>query len=713
MAALGKIRSRGIILICIIGFGLFAFIAEEAFRSCDATNNNRRQQVGEILGEKVNVQDFQKLIDEYTEAMKIRYQRDNFTEEELNQIKDQVWNEYVSSKIIENEASKLGLTVTDEELQNVLKQGTNPLLMQTPFLNQQTGRFDITILNRFLDEYNKVKTSNPQMAEQATKTYNYWLFVERTLRQTILAQKYQSLLAHSLISNPIEAKMAYKAENEESNIQLASLAYSSVNDNSVKITDTDLKAKYDELKPAFKQPIESRDIKYVDFQVLASNNDRTSLQKAFAEYTKKISEAADPAEVVRKSSSSVAYLGLPVSKNAFPQDIASKLDSMSVGQTLGPIENKQDNTLNIIRLMSKQQLPDSIQYRSIQVAAATPEEAHKKADSIYTALKNGGDFETIAKRYGQTGEKQWMTTRMYEQAPSMDKDTKNVFTALNTLAANEVQNIAMTQGNMIIQVLDRKAMIDKYIAAVIKKNIDFSKDTYSNAYNKFSQFVSENQTLEAMEKNAAKYGFKVQERNDITTTEHYVAGIHSTREALKWIFQAKEGEVSQLYECGDNDRLMVIAMTKIHPVGYRSLDDKQVSEIVKREVLRDKKAEQLTAKLKGVNSIAAAKAKGAVISAVNQVTFASPTFVQATGASEPALSGAVSATAKGKFSSHVVKGNAGVYVFQVTGKSNRPVKFNAKEYEQKMRQQGLQYVGNFMQDLILKADVVDNRYLFF
>ena len=710
MAALGKIRSKGVILICIIGFGLFAFIAEEAFRSCETTNNDRRQQIGEVLGEKINYQDFQKIVEEYTEAMKIRYQRDNFTDDELNSIRDQVWQEYVSNKVIASEAAKVGLTVTDQELRNVLTQGTNQLLLQTPFVNQQTGRFDVTVLDKFMSDYNKAKTANPQVAQQAESTYKYWMFIEKTLRNTLLSQKYQSLLAHCLISNPVEAKMAYTDENEESNIQLASLPYSSINDNKVQISESDLKAKYDELKGAFKQPVESRDIKYVSVHVSASAADRAALGKQFAQYAEQIKTAEDPASVVRKSASLVPYLGLPVSKNAFPQDIAARLDSMSVGQTLGPVENKDDNTLNIIRLIAKTELPDSVQFRQIQVAG---DKAKQTADSIYNALKAGGDFEAIARKYGQTGEKIWFTNQMYEQSQSIDKDNKAFVNALLTSGVNATQNLAMTQGNVILQVVDRRDMTAKYTAAVIKKTIDFSKETYNAAYNQFSQFLSENTTIDAIEKNAVKKGYNVLTGNVITTSQHYVGGVRGTREVLKWIFQAKEGEVSPLYDCGDNDNMMVVSLTKIHPQGYRSLDDPQVKEIIKREVMKDKKAEMLIAKLNGVNSIAAAKAKGANISTVNQVTFASPAFVSATGSSEPALSGAVAATAKGKFSSHAVKGNAGVYMFQVTSKSMRPVKYNEKEYIQKMRQQSLQYASNFMQDLLLKANVVDNRYLFF
>lgn len=713
MAALGKIRSKGVILISILGFALFAFIAEELFRSCESSRNESRQQVGEVLGDKVNVQDFQKLVDEYTNVIKMTQGRDNLTDDDLNQVKDVVWNTFVQTEIISKEASKLGLQVTDQELQNILNAGTNPMLLQTPFVNQQTGRFDANLLKKFLAEYKQAQTTNPQMAEQYQGIYNFWTFIEKSLRKQVLAQKYQALLAGCLISNPVSAKMAYTDENQESNIQLASFAYSSINDNKVKISDADLKAKYEELKPRFKQYEETRSIKYVDYQVLPSASDRAALNKTVAGYVQSLKETADPVEIVRNSGSLVTYLGIPQTKAAFPTDIAARLDSMAVGSTSAPVENKLDNTINVVKLISKVQLPDSVQFRAIQVGGATPADAAKTADSIFTALKSGAEFEAIAKKYGQTGEKNWITSNQYQNATSMDADTKSYIESLNTLPVNEIKNLKLTQGNLILQITDRKAMTDKYVAAVIKKPIEFSKNTYSAAFNKFSQFVSESQTLDAMQKNASKYGYKVQERMDIRNSEHYVAGIHGTREALKWIFETDENKVSQLYECGDNDHLLVLVMTKINKKGYRSLDDENVKNYVKQEVLRDKKAEMLMAKVKGVNSISAAKAKGAQVSAVNQVTFAAPVFVQSTGMSEPALSGAVAATAKGKFSSAAVKGNGGVYLFQVLEKKMRPVKFNAKEYEQRQRQKMMQYAGNFMQELYINANVKDNRYLFF
>lgn len=719
MTALGKIRSKGILLIIIIGLGLFAFIAEEAFRSCNGIKGQNSQQIGEVLGEKIYVQDFQKLLEEYQDAMKLTMRTDNLSEDQLNQLKDQVWQQLVSERVMKEDCKKLGLTVTEDELQNVLNDGTNQLLTQTPFVNQQTGRFDVSILKQFIDAYRKAEASNnSQQLDQMRPAYNYWLFVEKNLRTQLLAQKYQSLLANCVLSNKVEAKMAFNEENEEAQIQLASIAYNTIKDADIKVTDEELKAKYEELKPAFRQQQETRDVKMVDVQVKASATDRAQLQKDMAGYQKQLAAAADPTQVVSKSGSMIQYIGLPVSGKAFQQypDIASKIDSMAVGTT-GVVENTKDNTYNIVRILSRTELPDSVEFRQIQVGGKTLEAARASADSIQKALAAGGDFQAIAKRYGQDSTTTWFTGAMYEQASTMSQDNRAYIEALLNGAVGSTQNIELTQGNVVIQVLNRKAMKSKAVAAVIKKEIRFSDNTYSKAYNRFSQFVTQSQaSLSDLKKHATKFGYTVQDLNDFATSSHTVGNVGGSgiRDAIKWIFEAKEGQVSQLFEAGkENDHLLVLCMTKIHPQGYRPWDDAQVKEILKREVIRDKKAEMIMAKLKGVNSIAAAQAKGAKVSTVNQITFAAPAFIQATGAAEPALSGAVAATAQGKFCSAPVKGNAGVYVFQVVKKQMRPAKYNEEQQIQMCRQRAMQYMGNFMQDLVFGAGVVDSRYLFF
>lgn len=713
MAVLGKIRSKGALLVGIIGLGLFAFIAEEAFRSCDSTRNAERQTLAVVLGEKITYQDYQNMVDEYVDVIKMQQGRENLNEDELNQVRDMVWNQYLQSALIANEAEKLGLRVTDEEIRNILNEGQNPMLMQTPFVNQQTGRFDANSLKQFISEYKKAQSANPQQAEQMRPVYNYWTFTEKMLRQQILQQKYQALLANSLIVNKIEVKQAQAEDAAESSIDLAVLPYSTIADKDVQVSDADLKAKWEEMKQSFKQYEETRDIKFVSVQVAASPKDRAALTDQVKDFGKQLATAEDPSEIVRKSGSDVPYIGVPVLKTAFPGDIQQTIDSIAVGSTTEMKLNANDNTMNVVRLISKQELPDSVQFQAIQVGGASIEEAHNRADSIMGAIAaDASQWDAIAKKYGQTGEKQWITTQQYMGAPSLDADTKTYLTTLNTAGVGETKKISTANGDIIVKITDRKAFVTKYVAAVLKVNIDFSKDTYSQAYNKFSQYVSESQDLAALEKNAKAKGYTVRDLKDVRSSQHLIAGIHGTHEALKWVFEAeKEGAVSPLYECGENDNLLVLVMTKIHEKGYRTIDDEQVKEMVKQEVLKDKKAEKLIAKLQGAKSTADAKAKGAQTTVLDQITFAAPAFVALTGSSEPALSGAVAGTAVGKLS-RPVKGNGGVYLFKVLSKKNRTAT-DAKTVEDRLTQRAMQGAGNFMQELFINADVKDNRYMFF
>ena len=155
MAVLGKLRSKGAFLVSIIGLGLLAFIVEEAARACQTSKNTSRQEIGAVLGETVTYEEFQKMVDEYTDVIKLMQGKESFSEDELNSIRDQVWNSYIQNAIVEQDAKKLGLAVTDDEVRDILNQGTNQLLLQSPFVNQQTGRFDANALKQFLNEYKK------------------------------------------------------------------------------------------------------------------------------------------------------------------------------------------------------------------------------------------------------------------------------------------------------------------------------------------------------------------------------------------------------------------------------------------------------------------------------------------------------------------------------------------------------------------------------
>ena len=147
-----------------------------------------------------------------------------------------------------------------------------------------------------------------------------------------------------------------------------------------------------------------------------------------------------------------------------------------------------------------------------------------------------------------------------------------------------------------MQVTDKKAVKEKYKVAIVKRTVDFSKETYSKAYNDFSSFIATNNTLEKMVANAEDAGYRLLDRNDLSSAEHGIGGIRDTKDALRWVFEAKPGEVSGLYECGESDHMLVVGLESIVPEGYRPLA--LVQDQLRYEVLRDKKAEKIMADMK-------------------------------------------------------------------------------------------------------------------
>ncbi len=711
MPALQNIQKHGKVLIAVVALALFAFIAEEGFRAMEQNSNANRNKVGEIDGEAISASDFEKLVDEYTEAMKFVQQRSSFTDEETTQIKDQVWQMLVNNKLVENECKKLGLTVTDEELQNIINEGNSPLLSQTPFIGQN-GRFDKDMLKKFLADYEKTKTQNPQMAEQYAQVYKFWTFIEKMLRTQTLQMKYQALISNALISNPISAKASFENRTNQSDILMAAVPYSTINDNDVKIEEADYKAAYEKNKERFKNFAESRDIKYIDVLVKASPADRASLEEEMKEYVTKLANGEDATNVVRLSNSLVPYSDVFVSKHVLPGDIAGKIDSTAVGTVASTFYNAQDNTLNCYRYIAKASIPDSVEYQSIMVMGASKDEIKTKTDSVVNAINAGGDIKAIAKNYNQTGESSWLTSRQYEGQKLSTENVKYI-NAVTTLGVGSTTVVETAQGNVVVKVLNRKAFSDKYKVAAIKREVTFSKETYSKAFNNFSQFVAKNKTLKEIEANASKSGYTVLDRSDIYSSEHNVCGVGNTREIMRWLFNdAKKNDVSKLYECGtDNDHMMLIAVTGVNEAGYLPLE--KVKPMLKNEILNDKKAEKIIASLGNVKSIAdAKKQKGAVSDTIKHVTFSAPAFVMATSSSEPALSARVSMTPKGQFAGPV-KGNAGVFVFQVLDKQKAQEKFDAKTEEGMLTNMAARAASRFINDLYIKAKVVDKRYMFF
>ena len=384
MATLQKIRNRGPLLVAVIGIALFAFVAGDAWKAIQP--HQGRQDVGEINGEAVSAQDYQTLVDEYSEVIKMTQGVSALNDDQLTQVKDQVWQSYINNKLIETEAEKLGLKVTDAEIQDIIEQGVHPLLMQTPFRNPQTGAFDKDMLKRFLVEYANLGVTASQLPAQYVEYYQqmgaFWNFIEKTLKQSLLAEKYQSLIAKSLISNPVSAEDAFTARNQQTDVLLAAIPYSSIADSTITVSNDEIKKLYNQKKESYKQLMETRDIKFIDVMVTPSEADRAELLNEVTEYANQLTDATEMATFIRSTGSVVPFSEIAINKAVYPSDIATRIDSVKIGEVYGPYYNQADDSYNVMQVLKKEAIADSIQFRMIQVVAENAEKTKTLSDSL-------------------------------------------------------------------------------------------------------------------------------------------------------------------------------------------------------------------------------------------------------------------------------------------------------------------------------------------
>lgn len=715
MAALGKIRKHGVLLVVVIAVALFLFVAGDLFRGGEGLLQQSKQNVGEINGKSISIQDYQSLFDEFQGYYEIVNGTSSFNEDQLNQIKDEAWQTFVQSQLIEKECEKLGLTVTDKELSEIIQKGTSEMLQVPLFINQQTGQYDFALVNNFLNEYKKLQESGTQIPEAYSKAYKYYMFAQKQIRSQALVHKYQILLAKMMISNPIETKRSFEGRTNESDVILASIPFTSIDDSKVEVSESDMKDYYNKNKEKYYQLLESRDIKYIDVVVTADDEDKKEAEKDMQEAYQSLVDAKNntaAGNVCRQQTSSVQFTDLLKRKDAYPMMLASYLDSIEIGETLKPQYDALSGTYFTFRLLDRKSQADSVLYRQIIVPIQDAEANKTTADSIINAIHGGAKFTEIAKKYNQSSDSVWLSTSQYQSmAPNADNEL--FVNTLYGMNEGEIKSMKMSNGvNVIFQVLQTKNPMTKYNVAAIVKSLNFSDKTYTNVYNKFSSFLAANNTLEKIEANAEKSGYLLQTAPDVIASQHKIGGINNTREALKWIFDdAKENQVSELYKCGNSDHFVVVALTGINKKGYRTFE--KAKDIIKNQVMDEKKAEKIIADLKNVKSINEAVSKGAIIDSLNHVSFQAPAFVRATNTSEPIVSALANKTNKGQFAGPV-KGTSGIYMMSVSNKTKTQDKFDAKQEQASLSQVKLNAAfQTLVNALYMKANVVDNRYKFF
>ena len=700
MATLEKIRSKGLLLLIVVGLALVVFIVGDLVNSGSTYFQENNANVAVINGDKVKIRDYAEKMDQFNDVVKMQY-GNNITDEMMEQIRQMVWESTVTEKIVGDDCAKIGMMVTKNELVDMLV-GNNisPMMMSNQMFFNQNGQFDVNIVKQFISMLDSEDASQNIPYEQLRLYRNYWRYWEHAIKTSRLQEKYTNLLNAALIVNPLEAKYAYDNAKISADAVYAMKNYFAIADSTINVSDAEIKARYNEKKEQFKQK-QSADVKYITVDIKPSAEDFAEVEKWINDLKEEFTTTDDIADVVN-SNSDVQYRGENLVKEQIDADFQEFAFTGKVGDVMGPIF--VDNTYKMARIIENGiNSVDSVNLSNMYLRRETAEATQALADSIMDAVQKGADFAELAKVHSLAqngangGEIGWVS--------EMGLEKKMATPAFSTPAKSMFQ---VKEGNDIIlfRVNELGQKVEKAKVAVLARSVDATSRTQAELYNKLKQFIVNNNTIEKLEAEASNNGYVVMTAKNLDINASTINNVKKAREAVRWIFENKEGAISDIFEF--ENQIIVVAVDKHNAEGYRSIES--VRSQLLAELRKEKKAEVITAQMEGKNMEQLVN-EGFRMDTVRNVNFAS-TYVGAIG-NEPSLFARV-ANAEINEESAPIKGNTGAYIFKVINKEEATKPYNEKE-EMVMLETREGYMNQYLSIEALKdaANIEDMRYKYY
>ena len=698
---MGFLRERmGKILAFFIGFALLAFIAGEVVRSGGSFFRDDRNLLGEVGGEKVAYDEYNKKFEQNSAQFKQQSGQSNLTPQITAYVQETTWNQTISQLILKKEVEKLGLVVGDDEV-NSMVNGNNPdpQIVQA-FGDPQTGKVDVNRFNTFKTNLQASKADDPLRQQ--------WKDFIENLANNKLNQKYIALVTTGLYVNSLDAKEDYQAKNKLANFKYVTLDYASVPDNKVTVTDADYQSYYDEHKGEFKAPQELRTFDYVSFNASPSKADSAAIKLQAEKLATEFKASTNDSLFVQINSETKVPLTY-LHKGRLDPKLDSVMFTASKGFMYGPYLT--GGSYKIAKLVDLHTEPDSVKARHILIddKSIGLDKAMAKADSLKKLIEGGKSFAELANMF------------------SVDKNSAVKGGDLGTFARGamipvfddavfsgkkgDLKIVASQFGVHLIEIQDQKGSSKVVKVALVDVPLKASSATQTAIYSKAQGFLG-NLTKENFDEVAKKEGLKTKTATDVNGVAASFPGVESGRDIVKWVFGAEKGDFSdKVYITGD--QYIVAHLVQIKPKGQLSLDavKKQIEPMVKNKVKGKLLSDKLQSALNGSTSIdQVAQKSGAKVTPLQNIVFANPVIPGSSA--EYKVIGTVFGSQPNKLSKPV-EGQQGVFVFSVDSFINPAPLTNAVREKEQLSQALLQRSEPQIFDALKdKANVKDYRAKF-
>ncbi|MBQ0007455.1 MAG: SurA N-terminal domain-containing protein [bacterium] len=699
MAVLEKIRSKGVLLLIVIGVAMLIFIISDFINSGSSFFQESNANVAIINGNKVKALDYQNKIEQFNDVVRIEY-GNNVTDEMSEQIRNMVWESTLTEKLIADECELIGMMVTKEELSDMLfGQHISPLIRSSKLFVDQNGMFNPLMVKQLIATLDSEDAAQQYSPDDLRKLKNVWSYWEHATKAGRLQDKYAGLLTKVMAVNPLEAEYSYNSGKSTANVLCTYKSYNIVSDSSVKVTDAEVKARYEQKRNQFKRDRRAADIKYISFEIAPSQEDFQEAATFLTDVRDELAKSNDVASVVNANSDRPFVEGA-MFESQIPEEYRGFAFSGS-DSVYGPV--LFGRTFKMCKVLDRLTAIDSVKLSVIALKEETEEATKAKADSIEAALAAGADFaqlaidNSLAANAKNGGEIGWVT--------DMDLDKKMSEKVFST-GLNKTFRIEENGVCMLYLVTEVGKPVSKVKLAMIEHEVIASTKTHTNIYNKLKQYVVTANTIAKFEKNALKASMPVMEAKNIDINASQINSLSKMREAVRWIFENEEGKVSDVIE--SDNQIIAVAIEKLYDEGYRSMDE--VYDILAAEVRREKKGEMLVKQMSGKNAMQL-ETEGWRTDTLRGMSLA-VNFAGSMGM-EPMMAAHVNSVEVGKTSAPI-KGLNNAFIFTVLEREENPTPYDEKAEMVMLTSREAYSLNYFVVEALKKvAKIEDFRYKYY
>lgn len=724
MALLGTIRNRfGAVIMGLIFIGILSFLFMDISPSGNGLGGGSLT-VGYVNGDKISSE----LVQEYSQ----NFQGGQYLAE---QIQEQVWNQIIREKIMDRKVMEAGFTVTPEEMGDMFLSPDPSRLSPTIrnyFADRQTGMVNTDDIKQRIDFYHnttlllKQATTQKQREEMLEQQRN-WMSLEKSVKQERLQSKYFSAISMGVYTPTWMVEMEHKTQNASYNFDYVRIPYTNINDK-IDVTDQEMNDYIAKHPRQYKREA-TASIEYLMFDVTPTAADSAQYRAEMQECANDLAAAKD----ITADSNVIARLYGQFPANYFtkdelsePQSIVDSIMASATGTVFGPYLNNKKYV--VLKKIATKSIPDSVKTRHILIRNESPSAGRAKIvlDSLKKVLLTtpGASFDSLAFKYSEDGSR---TTGGDLGWKAKDGGFVPEFEEymFYTGQKDSLQIVYTRFGAHLLQITGYKYETNKsgVRIAKVEKDIIPSGGTTEDKQREVVDFITNNRTADALKAAAKQKGLTVTPASGLQEGGYTIMGIgvgasSTAADIIRWAHNP-ETEIGMVTnrpyslentELNYTEKFIVTVLISRTPKGLATLDDPQVRSEVDRIIRNQKKTEAVKAKLAKLTSLdAIAGEYGVIRETANNVQYSVANLGGAIGV-EPKVVALAAATTAGQMSS-AVGGKEGVYVLQLTSKTDAPPMANVKASRDQITGRIAQIAseGILFESLKEVADIQDDR----